>query len=183
LSKVGGGRVRVAATHLWPVPGLRLSRSSGARDTNNTITAEREREREKTVESRCSSSSSAEQVTTPEDDARWRLVMTTFRAVRSSSSKWWWCCAAEFLLFSRLQRYRWYSVPACDRHCSLGRRWWWHVSVRPWCRTSVPSVYHPGEAELFFTVLYGFFTYAARLRSAHPLIKISFSRRAMTYVV
>lgn len=34
------------------MPGLRLSRPSGARDTNNAITVESEREREKTVKSR-----------------------------------------------------------------------------------------------------------------------------------
>lgn len=37
---------------LWPVPGLRLSRPSGARDTNNAITVESERERERTVKTR-----------------------------------------------------------------------------------------------------------------------------------
>lgn len=57
---------------LWPVPGLRLSRPSGARDTNNAITVESEREREKTVKSRVPPPPNNYTTTTIEDEQTMR---------------------------------------------------------------------------------------------------------------
>lgn len=144
---------------LWPVPGLRLSRPSGARDTNNAITVECEREREKTVSS-----------------LAFLLHRTTIYYYRRRiDDALWWRCWRRFGRRGGVPHCRrvvqttvaTLSVPDCERltvRKAAGPPRFVRV---PYQRTT--------REKLFFIVcssLYGFtFSVGQRWRVAHPLME------------